>query len=78
MKSTAVLLIVLFSCSESDDPKPQVSCAQLKGEIEAVQKSILEHQAKGNEGNQSAWESELKRLNDIKTIKSNEYTTRHC
>lgn len=74
--SLAIGLLVLASCSE--DPEPQVPCKELKSQIEAITKQIAEHQAKGNGGNQAAWEAELKRLHDSKTVKYNEYKRRAC
>lgn len=71
------LLVVLASCSEND-PEPQIPCSQLKTEIEAAHKAILDHQAKGSDGNQAAWEVELKRLIEVKTVKTNEYSKRAC
>lgn len=71
------LLVVLASCSEND-PQPQVSCEQLNAEITQVNKQIETHYAKGNEGNQAAWESELKRLMNIKSTKVSEAKKRLC
>lgn len=73
-----VILIAFASCSSGDDPKPQISCAELKAEIDLASKAITEHYAKGSGGDPVAWEKELTRLNQIKTEKVNEYTTRAC
>lgn len=77
MKAIIILSLVFFACSEND-PEPQVSCETLRTEIQAAQKAINDHQAKGNGGNQAAWEAELARLNQIKAQKSNEYAKRAC
>ena len=71
------LLIALASCS-TEDPEPQLSCEQLNAEISQLTKQIETHYAKGSEGNQSAWEKELKRLQDIKYTKVNEAKKRLC
>ena len=71
------ILVVLASCSEND-PQPQVSCEQLNAEITQVNKQIETHYAKGNESNQAAWESELKRLMNIKSTKVSEAKKRLC
>lgn len=71
------LFIVLASCS-SEDPEPQVSCEQLKAEIEQVNRQLDAHYSKGSEGNQSAWEKELTRLLNIKSSKVNEAKKRLC
>lgn len=73
-----IFTLVLASCSDSDDSSKQLSCQELKSEIEVAQKAILDHQARGNGGNQSAWEAELERLTNIRNQKQNEYTQRHC
>lgn len=78
MKTILLVILVIFASCSENDPEPQISCAQLKSEIEAVSKSIQEHYAKGSEGNQDAWGKELIRLNNIKTEKSNEYSRRAC
>lgn len=78
MKTILIAILVIFASCSENDPEPQISCDQLKSEIEAVSKSIQEHYAKGSEGNQDAWEKELTRLNSIKTEKSNEYYRRAC
>lgn len=72
------LLIVLSACSTENDPEPQVSCEQLNAEIAQVNKQIETHYAKGNEGNQAAWEAELKRLMNIKSTKVSEAKKRLC
>ena len=71
------LVIVLASCS-TEDPEPQLSCEQLNAEISAVSAQISEHYNKGSQGNQVAWEKELRRLMDIRTKKTNEAKTRLC
>lgn len=71
------ILIVLASCS-SEDPEPQISCEQLKAEIEQVGRQLDAHYAKGSGGNQSAWEKELDRLLYIKSNKVNEAKKRLC
>ena len=73
-----LFLIVLASCSTDSDPEPQVSCEQLKSEINLASKAITEHYAKGSNGNPKAWEAELTRLNQAKTVKVNEYSRRAC
>ena len=73
-----VILIGLASCSIEKDPEPQLSCEQLKAEIDQINKQITEHYAKGSNGNPDTWEKELTRLNQIKTPKVNEYATRAC
>jgi hypothetical protein len=78
MKPILIALIVIFASCSENDPEPQVSCSQLKTEIEVANKAILDHQAKGNGGNQAAWEVELKRLMEVKADKSNEYSKRAC
>ena len=70
-------LIVLASCS-SDDPQPQQSCESLRAELEQVQKAIIDHQARGSQGNQSAWETELKRLMQLRDQKQHEVDKRLC
>ena len=71
------LVIVLASCS-TEDPEPQLSCEQLNAEIAAVSAQISEHYNKGAQGNQVAWEKELRRLMVIRTKKTNEAKTRLC
>lgn len=71
------LLVILASCSEND-PEPQLSCEQLNAEIAQVSAQITEHYNKGSQGNQSAWEKELRRLMDIKSKKTHEANTRLC
>jgi hypothetical protein len=78
MKALILISLLFFACSEDNDPQPVKSCAQLKSEIELAQKAILDHQAKGSNGDPEAWENELNRLNHIKTEKSNEYAKRAC
>lgn len=79
MKTLLLVILVIFaSCSSDDDPKPQISCAELKAEIDLASKAITEHYAKGSQGNPTAWEEELNRLNQVKTVKSNEYARRAC
>ena len=70
-------LIVLASCS-SEDPKPQQSCEALRSELQSVQKQLTEHQARGAQGNQSAWETELKRLMNLRDQKQHEVDKRLC
>jgi hypothetical protein len=77
MKTILLVAVLFLSCSEND-PHPQISCDELKKEIELVNKEITEHHAKGSAGNPEAWENELNRLNNIKTVKTNEYAKRHC
>ena len=77
MKALIILLFVLASCS-SDDPAPQSSCETLKSELQQVEKQLTDHQARGNQGNQAAWETELKRLMNIRNQKQNEVDKRLC
>lgn len=72
------LLIVLAACSTDNDPEPQLSCEQLNAEIAQVSAQITEHYNKGSQGNQSAWEKELRRLMDIKQKKTHEANNRLC
>lgn len=77
MKALIVILFVLASCS-SDDPTPQQSCEALRGELQQVEKQISDHQARGAQGNQAAWETEMKRLIQLRNQKQNEVTKRLC
>jgi hypothetical protein len=72
------LVVLLASCSVENDPEPQASCEQLKAEIQQIDKQLEAHYAKGSQGNQSAWETELNRLIKIKTPKVNEAKKRLC
>ena len=79
MKAILLALTVIFaSCALDEDPKPQASCAELQAEIDKLNKEIAEHYAKGSEGNPTAWEKELTRLNQLKTPKAHEYAKRLC
>lgn len=79
IKTSAFIgLLILASCSTEGDPVPQVPCEQLATEINAAHKAVLNHQAKGNGGNQKAWETELQRLINERDTKKNEFSKRHC
>lgn len=72
------LTLALASCAIDKDPEPQKSCAELKAEIDLLDKQLAEHYAKGSEGNPTAWEKELTRLNQLKTPKAHEFSKRLC
>jgi hypothetical protein len=71
-------LLLLASCSVDKDPEPQLSCEALKVEMDAAIKAVQDHHAKGSQGNPTAWEAELDRLNKIKSEKVTEYKRRIC
>ena len=78
MKYLIILLFVVTACSDKDDPKPQVPCEQLKIELDAAQKSLEDHYAKGSVGNQDVWLNTLNNLIRTRDAKQAEYTKRHC
>lgn len=71
-------LILLASCSEESDPKPEVytTCEQLKEQVRATQKAVADHRVKTNQD--TKWTEELKTLEQAAIYKINELTRRKC
>ena len=78
MKYLIIILLFVTACSDNDEPKPQVPCAQLKIELDAAQQALVEHKAKGSVGNQDVWLNTLNNLIRTRDAKQAEYTTRRC
>lgn len=77
MKTLLIIVTcLLFSCSE--DPEPQKPCSQLKVELDAAQKALVEHKAKGSVGDQDVWLNTLNNLIRTRDEIQAEYTKRHC
>jgi len=77
MRFLIIIVIFLASCS-GEDPKPQKPCEQIKIELEAAQKALVEHYAKGSTGNQDVWLNTLNNLIRTRDEKQAEYTSRYC
>lgn len=76
MKTIILVIFIFFSCSE--DLEPQKPCSQLKTELDAAQKALVEHKAKGSVGDQDVWLNTLNNLIRTRDEIQAEYTKRHC
>lgn len=78
MKTIILISFIFLASCSSDDPEPQKPCEQLKVELNAAQDAILDHQAKGSNGNPDAWKDELNRLTAKRDKIQGEFITRRC
>ena len=77
MRLLIIVTCLLLSCS-GEDIKPQKPCEQIKTELDAAQKALTEHKAKGSVGDQDAWLNKLNNLIRTRDEKQAEYTSRYC